>query len=89
MCLNIQCVCIYIYIPVHTYTYLYIYISIQYTYDPCFFDHFTSLSEVLASDDEVPAAQTASEQSLSERFCGSTRDGIWRGGWNQGETMGK
>lgn len=24
---------------------------------------------VLASDDEVPAAQTASEQSLSERFC--------------------
>ena len=31
--------------------------------------------EVLASDDEVPAAQTASEQSLSERFCGSTRSG--------------
>ena len=32
-----------------------------------------SMAEVLASDDEVPAAQTASEQSLSERFCGSTK----------------
>jgi hypothetical protein len=38
--------------------------------------------EVLASDDEVPAAQTASEQSLSERFCGSTRSGAE--GANQG-----